>query len=315
MRTTGWFAANTNNQATPRSSHSITHVDGNIYVYGGELQPRVPIGNDFHVYNLKDDQWQSVETSGWSIPKVRVAHAAAAIGDEIFIFGGRSAEKAELSDLWKWNTQTKQWTELSPSGIIPPGRSYHGAVAIGNYFYVFGGCSSAGRQNDIWRYDLTTNTWSDISSPNGPSIRGGPAVVAADSEIYVFYGFNGTELSDIFAFDVEKRTWREIHTTGDQPSPRSVHSATYLGNRRVFLWGGEGAPSGVGHEGAGKHFSDGFILNLDTKVWMKIPANPNDPKPRGWLASTSIPNGGVAIFGGLSDDNIRLAELYLYYSE
>lgn len=119
-------------------------------------------------------------------------------------------------------------------------------------------------------------------------------------------------MPDIFAFDVEKGNWKEVHTTGDVPTPRSVHSAVYLGGRRVFLWGGEGSPSNLGHEGAGKHFGDGFILDLDSNEWTRIPSSERAPNPRGWLASTSVP-GGAAIFGGLADDNTRQADLFLYY--
>jgi N-acetylneuraminic acid mutarotase len=244
-------------------------------------------------------------------PSLRVAHGAAAIGEEIYLFGGRNAEKVELGDFWKWNIRSHEWTKLSPAFSGPTGRSYHGTVAVQDKLYVFGGCSAAGRQNDLWCYDPETNTWIEMPSAGAPSARGGPAVVATESEIYVFYGFNGTELSDIFAFDVNAGAWREVTTTGDIPSPRSVHAAAYLGNRQVFLWGGEGSPSGLGHEGAGKHFGDGFILNLDTTVWAKIPAEEGAPNPRGWLAATSFP-GGAAIFGGLADDNTRQADLYLF---
>jgi hypothetical protein len=148
------------------------------------------------------------------------------------------------------------------------------------------GCSAAGRQN-LWCYDPETSTWTEMPSAGAPSARGGPAVVATESEIYVFYGFNGTELSDIFALDVNTGSWREVTTTGDIPSPRSVHAAAYLGNRQLFLWGGEGSPSGLGHEGAGKHFGDGFILNLDTTG--EDPCRGGSTKPSGMACSHFFP--------------------------
>jgi hypothetical protein len=54
----GWRGASKESQASPRSSHSLTHVSGKIYVIGGELQPRVPIGSDICVYDLESDTWQ-----------------------------------------------------------------------------------------------------------------------------------------------------------------------------------------------------------------------------------------------------------------
>eukprot|EP01127_Copromyxa_protea_P014060 TRINITY_DN3869_c0_g2_i3.p1 TRINITY_DN3869_c0_g2~~TRINITY_DN3869_c0_g2_i3.p1 ORF type:complete len:180 (-),score=37.24 TRINITY_DN3869_c0_g2_i3:36-575(-) len=178
---------------------------------------------------------------------------------------------------------------------------------------MFGGCAATGRQNDLWCYDPEANTWTELSSVGAPTPRGGPGVTATESDIYVFYGFNGGELDDIFAFNIETGAWREIKTTGEEtPTPRSVHSVSYLGNQRIFLWGGEGSPSNLGHEGAGKHFGDGFVLELGSNQWTKIPVSDVAPKPRGWLASTAVPGGGV-IFGGLADDNTRQADLFIYY--
>ncbi|KXJ91036.1 hypothetical protein Micbo1qcDRAFT_163762 [Microdochium bolleyi] len=36
----------------PRSSHSIDVIDGSAYIFGGELEPRMPVDNDMHVVRL-----------------------------------------------------------------------------------------------------------------------------------------------------------------------------------------------------------------------------------------------------------------------
>jgi len=272
----------------------------------------VAIGSDFDVYDIRQDRWLPQIKVEKSLPP-RVAHAATVVGDELYLFGGRTTDKVELNDFWKFNLQTCEWTEISTLDCenVPAARSYHGMVAIGTKIYVFGGCGKGGRRNDLWAFDTIAGTWCELSSENAPSPRGGPGLTATETEIWVFYGFNEKELEDIFAFNIDQGTWQEVKTSGDVPTPRSVHSAVYLGEKQVFLWGGEGAPSEVGHEGAGVHFNDGFLLNLETNEWKKVDSS-GAPEPRGWLASTSIP-GGAAIFGGLGDDNNRTSELVLYY--
>lgn len=65
---------------------------------------------------------------------------------------------------------------------------YHGMVSIGRKLYIFGGCAASGRQNDLWAFDIDKNFWESLPSEGGPSPRGGPAVVATEKEIYVFFG-------------------------------------------------------------------------------------------------------------------------------
>jgi len=73
----------------PRSSHSLTVVGGRAYCFGGENQPRVPIGSDVHVYDLQSGVWSTSETAAGS-PSPRVGHTAVAAGlDKIYVFGGR----------------------------------------------------------------------------------------------------------------------------------------------------------------------------------------------------------------------------------
>ena len=37
----------------PRSSHSIVWIGDDVYIIGGEIQPRAPATPFLHVYNLK----------------------------------------------------------------------------------------------------------------------------------------------------------------------------------------------------------------------------------------------------------------------
>ena len=45
----------------PRSSHSLTWVDGKLYVFGGEHDPRVPVGSDVFAYDLATATWERLQ--------------------------------------------------------------------------------------------------------------------------------------------------------------------------------------------------------------------------------------------------------------
>ena len=89
--------------AQARSSHTITAVGDTLYLLGGEHKPREPIGMDVHAYSLRDRAWRRLQVAG-AAPPLRNAHAAAAVGSDIYITSGRSGVEigeAALNDLWK----------------------------------------------------------------------------------------------------------------------------------------------------------------------------------------------------------------------
>jgi N-acetylneuraminic acid mutarotase len=48
----------------PRSSHCMAYANGRIYMFGGELQPRVPVPAATYVYDLAAGTWSKLETAG-----------------------------------------------------------------------------------------------------------------------------------------------------------------------------------------------------------------------------------------------------------
>jgi len=281
-------------------------------VYGGEEKARVAIGRTMHCFDLNSQTWSALPTQ--TAPPERVAHATTVLGGQIFLHGGCTTEKNDLDDLWVFDTLTGTWSEVEQQGHRPGGRSYHAIVSKNDSLFIFGGCGKQEGKNcrfdDLWKFDLPTKTWSKL--PTGPSERGGPVLTEANEKLFVIFGFNGKEMDDSWQFDLKTLQWEKIEPKGQIPEPRSVHGGCTVGNS-IWLFGGEGAPSGVGHEGAGSHFNNSFLLNVETLEWKKL--NPMDevvPSPRGWFATTAIP-GGAAVFGGLSDQNERLDELCLCY--
>jgi len=115
-------------------------------------------------------------------------------------------------------------------------------------------------------------------------------------------------MDDCWEFSINKKEWKKLESKGDKPSARSVHAGCMF---QDYLWvfGGEGAPSGVGHAGAGVHFNDSYLYDTKSDTWLKL-QHEHTPSPRGWMVAATIP-GGVAIFGGLSDKNERLDEFYI----
>ena len=152
-----------------RSSHSITVVGHTAYLFGGEHLPRqvcllhhqldqystaskaptidglhscrTPIDSQIHAFDLKTCHWQTLEASG-DAPHPRVAHAAAAVGHSIFIFGGRSGVPWRSAPPASCPTATKRsvlsssivakasrWARGRPTTSMPSTLAHHHGAA------------------------------------------------------------------------------------------------------------------------------------------------------------------------------------------
>jgi hypothetical protein len=130
--------------------------------------------------------WSQLFPSGGS-PGARQAHTAIydSASNSMIVFGGSATSSAQ-NDTWilsnaNGNGGTPVWTQLSPSGSLPPGRDQQVAVydQANKRMTIYGGNDTGGIFSDSWvlsNADGTTGTptWAQI----GP-ITGAPARTAA----------------------------------------------------------------------------------------------------------------------------------------
>lgn len=106
-------------------------------------------------------------------PRAYHTSVSAVINDTIYMlsFGGFNAN-TYLSDLWLLTLNTTggglsaTWTQLQPSGVLPQGRSGHGAVYLPSTYrmIIFGGENTNGYLNDVNVYDVLQNKWLSVST-------------------------------------------------------------------------------------------------------------------------------------------------------
>lgn len=309
-----------------RSSHAVSVVDGVVYAYGGEKVPRIP--TDSAVWKLKlateGAVWEEGASSG-SVPVPRVAHAQAAFGKFIFVFGGRlgvDEHETAIQDFYRYDTTNGEWTAISGEVSACP-RSFHRMIAGpkgSSTLYVFGGCGPEGRLADLHRVDLKDEgrsaVWTDLGSPSIKG-RGGPGLYLSEDEkrIVVVGGFDGSENNEVHRYDISTNTWVTCDPSVTDFRPRSVFGCTTWRGKGLFVFGGEVSPSDHGHEGAGGFASDVLLINDQIgTVTSTIAKDDVHPQARGWGACDAIGNEGVVIYGGLSgsdEDPVRLADVWV----
>ena len=206
---------------------------------------RTPIDSTVFKLDLSASplKWQAMAAEG-DVPPPRVAHAQAAVGSKIYIFGGRQGigmSEAPLADMYEFDVAVNRWSLVEAKGGSPPAsRSFHRMVAVGKDLYVFGGCGTSGRLSDLHRFDTEQKTWEQMPSSDKILGRGGASLLHAGRELFVVAGFAGKEMNDAHAFDLSSRAWTEISVPDLRG--RSVCGDCCLG-QFACVFGGEVDPS------------------------------------------------------------------------
>lgn len=182
----------------------------------------------------------------------------------LWTFGGSSNSFAMSNDIWKYNIQTNNWTQVTPDngnpegtygtkGVespqnVPPITCYGTTWTDSNgNLWMFGGqrnnnnyYSEAGWDsfNSLWKYNITTGNWTWISGSNTINELGSYAVQGAESPL-------------------------------NHPGARS-NAASWVDNQgNLWLFGGFGAiQTGAGGSASSAHeFNDVWKFNPTTNLW------------------------------------------------
>jgi N-acetylneuraminic acid mutarotase len=212
--------------------------------------------NDTWAYDPAGNIWTEIKPSG-TLPPERTAHAMAydPVTRRMIMFGGEYAQGSEgeslgLNDTWAYDPASNTWTELRPSGTLPPARASY-AMAYDSsegLMIVFGGTHIPHDFNDTWAYDPTANSWTELK-PSGtlPEGRNGLSMAydSSSDRVVMFGGFSGGTsgarglLGDTWEYDSVTNTWAEIRPVGEAPAARQYLSLVYCPSAgRVVMFGG-----------------------------------------------------------------------------
>ena len=114
------------------------------------------------------------------------------------LFGG-TADGIALNDLWIFSISSFSWFGLISTTNSIPGIFYVVArqncgvfaAAFSAHYYVFGGSTAFGPQNDLWGYSLLSNKWEEYQTTNSPTPRSNFAYTNfndSENEYFVVYG-------------------------------------------------------------------------------------------------------------------------------
>ncbi|CAF2252329.1 unnamed protein product [Rotaria magnacalcarata] len=248
----------------------------------------------------------------------RVNHAAGALDDFIYSFGGYSNTedytRVTAIDINVLNIHTLKWYLLPKPKIIDPqynltpfSRYGHTIVVYKRKFYLWGGRNDHPVPcNRLFCFDPRSRQWSIVSVVGDfvPSPRDGHTACCINDRMYIFGGFEDDTQqfsNDLFYFDFIESSWHLNQTKiGDViPQWRDFHSATEL-DGQMYVFGGRF--DRIGPEQTTQNIYDDrlYVFNPDDASWSLITANGEIPCGRR-SHSAFAHHGKLYIFGGYNN--------------
>ncbi|KAG0483945.1 hypothetical protein HPP92_012029 [Vanilla planifolia] len=139
-----------------RVGHTITCLEDNVYLIGGRSGPN-QIFNDVWVLKVSENRWTLINCGG-SAFHPRHRHATAAVGSNVYVFGGLNNE-AIYACLTVLNTESFEWSNVEGHGELPCARHSHSLVAYGPLLLMFGGFDGQKALSDFYSFDTRTYLW------------------------------------------------------------------------------------------------------------------------------------------------------------
>ncbi|XP_040066020.1 leucine-zipper-like transcriptional regulator 1 [Ixodes scapularis] len=86
---------------TRRYGHTMVAFDRHLYVFGGTADSTLP--NDLHCFDLDSQTWSIIQPSADSqVPSGRLFHAAAVVGDAMYVFGGTVDNNVRSREMFRF---------------------------------------------------------------------------------------------------------------------------------------------------------------------------------------------------------------------
>ena len=186
-----------------------------------------------------------------------------------YIFGGRTQNGNYTNDLWEYNPQTDDWTQISTF----PGKERINAIMVSDGESIYVGLGfSKGRVyvdscylQDFWRFTPEDGQWEKLAPyPSTNTIRGVPYVL--NQHIYIACGTGWSHTNELTCYDIITNKWSIINPHESRIDAR---------------FGGAGGVC------KGRCFFGTGLNRKNTCQWYEIDL-PNDE----WFVRSSIPGKG-----------------------
>lgn len=149
---------------------------------------------------------------GAAQPLCRRDHSAVIYNNLMYVYGGFINSAGASQDLWAFNIDEEEWTELTTVSQTHPGLRYgHSAVVANNSMWLYGGMSGLHPRSDVWKYNFLLHQWNRIKAiGSAPSLSGHTASVIYNQMVIVGGNCMGKPVNLVWSFTFDTCTWQKL---------------------------------------------------------------------------------------------------------
>ena len=218
-------------------------------------------------FDVQSQTWSEVSTP--VNPGIHHSHGMAYDPQEnvVILFGGFGGDGMEHNDTWRFDCQTRQWTQLFPE-TAPLARYGHVMVydeSINRIVLTNGNTADQGHQDDTWTFDTVANTWTEVTTIGSPWELKWPSMTydSVNQKCILFGGQIGdTAIDDTLSYDGQSTTWTNLYPTESPPARICSGLAYDSANEVSILFGGWLVENG--------ELGDHWAYSYDTNTWTSI---------------------------------------------
>jgi len=290
-----------------RSHHTLTLIDDNAYIFGGQLLDGSLAGDEIHAVALPSHTGNESDYAphnaealedGSGTPAPRMKHAACSRGKHVVVHGGCDDQSKALEEscLWLWDSNRSKWAKITWEGSGPSDRFDHKIFAEEqqDLIILHGGrnANGADKLTDTWIFDMDARTWTEVAQ--APTAASDAAF--ADGTLYTITGVSDVSC-EMHVFKIgnvkedhkaETAVWQTITIPTNPliPGPKPREGSALLpidtGYGRqylVYIFGCREDSAVVSEESAKEspYYSDLWVYQLPSKS--AKPASWTDLKP------------------------------------
>ncbi len=230
--------------------------------------------------------WQQLTAA----PQALLNAAAGAIGDSIYLVGGRAAGGLS-SAAFAYNKLAATWSAIAPVPGAPVEQA--AAAVVGTRLYLFGGrTASAAASTAAYVYDSTTGSWSAL--PSLPSARSAPTATVINGKIYLAGGVDasGTSQRTVTVFNPSTGTYS---SAADMTVARDSAVAAAVSGK-LYVFGGRQRAGGADIAAA---LATAEVYDAGSDSWVPIA----DMLTGRRAAAIGTLNGKIQVVGGELNTN------------
>ena len=223
-------------------STCVALANGKYVVFGG----RTASGGTYYADGAVMDTTANSGAGGWTaLPapsgftiSPRAFHAACAIGNKMYIWGGETTAGGVLGDGFVYDNIANSWSQLPAPPAILSARLGIGSASDGSEWFVFGGGSPAGAV-----YNIASNTWRESAISAQCPAAMGFTDVHWTGEKYLAWIDTGCAA----IYDPVADSWAQIPTGNGPVSGYGQFASTYGGGYHFVFGGTNGTRTNKGY--------------------------------------------------------------------